>query len=200
MENKNYYKYIKYLIGAIILALGITLSLLSNVGAGAFDALNFSISKLLSISVGTAMYLTIFTIFTLAMILKPRVSYIFGFLLSLMTGFWIDVWMRIIPGVNGLLGGIIFFAIALILLPLGIALMIKSKMPLSPMDTLMLIMAEKTKKSISMMKTLMEVSFVILALIFGYYAGIGIGSISIGTVVLTFSIGPLIQIFLKLVK
>ena len=200
MENKNYYKYIKYLIGAIILALGITLSLLSNVGAGAFDALNFSISKLLNISVGTAMYLTIFTIFTIAMILKPRVSYIFGFLLSLMTGFWIDIWMQIIPGVNGLLGGITFFASSLILLPLGIALMIKSKMPLSPMDTLMLIIAEKTKKSISMMKTLMEVSFIILALIFGHYAGIGIGSISIGTVVITFSIGPLIQFFLKFVK
>jgi uncharacterized membrane protein YczE len=75
--------------------------------------------------------------------------------------------------------------------------MIQSKMPLSPMDTLMLILVDKIKKPISIMKTALEGSFVMFAILFGTLAGIGLGTISLGTVIITLSIGPLIQFAMK---
>ncbi len=198
VANKN--KILRYFIGAVVLALGITLSLLSNIGAGAFDALNYSLSVLLNITVGTAMYVSIFVIFVLTMILKPDLKYVLGFLLSLLTGFLIDFWMSIVVAPNTMMLSGLYFTASLILLPIGITFMIQSKMPLSPMDTLLIILIEKISKSVSSIKTVIEGSFVVLALVFGFTAGIGFGSISVGTIIITFSIGPLIQFFMKYIK
>jgi uncharacterized membrane protein YczE len=193
-------RFSKYFIGSLFLSLGIALSLYSDLGAGAFDAMNFATSVLLNISVGSAMYLSIFVVFLIAMVLKPNLLYIPGFFLTLMTGFFIDRWLGILPVPEFIILRTLYLGLAIMFLPIGIACMIRSKMPLSPMDNLMLILVEKLNKSVSLVKTSMEFTFVLLAVIFGYMAGIGTGSIALGTLIVTFTIGPSTQFCMKFIK
>jgi len=191
---------LKYLFGSVNLSLGIALSIYSDIGAGAFDAMNFALANLLNISVGSAMYIAIFSLFAFTMILKPDKKYVVGFLLTLITGFLVDRWLSVLPLPDHFYLQVVYFVLALFFLPYGIAFMIRSKMPLSPMDTLMLILVDKFNQSISKMKTTLEGTFVVLALLFGFLGKIGTGSISIGTIIITFSIGPLIQLAMRYIK
>ncbi len=189
-----------YVFGSFSLGLGITFALTSGVGSGAFDAMNYSISSLFDISVGDAMYLSLFTLFLASMLLKPDKKYIAGFIMSLMTGVFVNFWLSVLSMQDVALYQVTYFALSLFFAPLGITFMIRSEMPLSPMDTLMLILVEKLNASISFMKTSIEVVYVFIALLFGFVAGIGTGTISIGTIIITLSIGPLMEIFLKYIK
>lgn len=190
-----------YLVGSIILAFGIALSILSNLGAGAFDALNSNLSVFLKITLGEAMLISVLFCLTITMILKPKWIYFVGTLLTFIISFLLDWFVRIIPSVDNVFTlRAIYFIASLILLPLGIVFIIKSKMPLSPMDNLLVILVEKTKRSVTIVKTLIESSFTLLALIFGFGAGISFGAISIGTLIITFTIGPGIDLFMKVVK
>lgn len=196
-----FFRFGYYLIGSIILAFGIALSILSNLGAGAFDALNSNLSAFLKISLGKAMLISVLFCLTVTMILKPKWIYFVGTLLTFIISFLLDWFVRIIPSVENVFTlRVIYFIASLILLPLGIVFIIKSKMPLSPMDNLLVILVEKTKWSVTIVKTLIESSFTLLALIFGFSAGISFGAISIGTLIITFTIGPGIGLFMKVVK
>lgn len=193
--------FIYYITGSIILSLGIALSILSKLGAGAFDALNSNFSKLLNVSMGTAMYISILLIFIIIMILKPKKIYIIGVLLTGLIGFGVDTWSKIIPNIDSsMIMSMIYFGVSLIIIPLGVTFIIKSNLPLSPMDNLFVILVEKTKKSFGFIKTSLETSYAIIALIYGLSSNIGLGAISIGTVIITLTIGPGIEFFMKCVK
>ena len=190
-----------YSFGSFLLSLGITLSIFSNLGAGAFDALNSNFSNLINISIGNAMYISIILVYIMTMILRPKAIYFIGLLLTFLVGFGIDTWSQIIPDIGDTMGlRFMYFTASLILLPLGVTFIIKSKLPLSPMDNLLVIVVDKSKWSIALIKTLLEISYVLIALIYGISAGIGIGAISVGTVLITFGIGPGIAFFMKYVR
>ncbi len=193
-------KFIYYTIGTICLSLGITLAIFSNFGAGAFDAQNSNLSNLLNISIGQAMYISILTLYIITMILKPKTIYIVGVFLTSLVGFGIDIWSYIVPESNLIWLSTIYFIGSLFFLPLGVTFIIKSRLPLSPIDNLLIILDEKTKFSVGLIKTFIETSFALLACLFGFLAGVGFGTLSIGTIIITFSIGPGIEFFKKYIK
>ncbi|ERJ12200.1 YczE/YyaS/YitT family protein [Haloplasma contractile] len=189
-----------YLIGSAILSLGISLSLRSELGAGAFDALYYNLSKLVNIKPGTSMYIAIFMVYIITMILKPRKIYIVGYLLTGVVSAGVNIWLEIISKTTELGIQVFFFGSAVVLLPLGVTFIIQSKLPLSPMDNLLVILVEKTKGSVALIKTSIETSFAVTALIFGFAAGIGVGALSLGTIIITFVIGPGIGFYMKFIK
>lgn len=194
-------KIIYYSTGSIILSLGVTLSIMAKLGAGAFDALNNNLSKLIDTSMGNAMYLSIFLIYIITMLLKPKKIYVIGMLLTSLIGVGINVWSQIIPDIDyNIWERVLFFCVSLILLPIGVTFIIKSKLPLGPMDNLLLILVEKTKWSVAIIKTLIEGSYAIVALIYGICANVGVGALSIGTIIITLAIGPGIEFFMKYIK
>ncbi|QVK19018.1 hypothetical protein KHQ81_04735 [Mycoplasmatota bacterium] len=199
--KKTLRKVIYYCTGSIILSFGITLSILSELGAGAFDALNSNSSKLLNTSMGNAMYLSIFIVYIITMLLKPKKIYVIGMLLTSLIGVGINIWAQILPDVDySMWVRVLFFCGSLIFLPLGVTFIIRSKLPLGPMDNLLLILVEKTNWSVAVIKTLIEGSYAVIALIFGICANIGMGAVSIGTIIITLTVGPVIEFFMKFIK
>lgn len=193
-------KIIYYLLGTFTLALGITLSINAKLGAGAFDSMNNNLSQLLKVSLGTGMYISVLILFIITMILKPRKIYFLGVILTLLITIAVDLLMMFIPNVFIFSFRMLYFGFAIIFLPLGIAFIIRSRLPLSPMDNLLLILQEKIQMPVWVVKSIIEGSFAIIALIYGVIAGIGIGALSIGTIVITFTIGPGIDLFLRMIK
>ena len=112
-----------------------------------------------------------------------------------------DVWDIIIfgswmPSSTGI--EIISFLVGIIVLPLGLSFMVMSTYPAMVYDELTFVLMRLLKQQNFMYVRLgIEGFAIILATLFGLLAGIGFGSVNLGTVVISVTIGPLINIFLK---
>ncbi len=147
------------------------------------------------------MIITVIILFIITMILKPQFHYFFGFLLAIFVGLMIDLFSKVIPPVAGnLLFQILYFIFSLLSIAFGVALIIRSKLPMNAMDNLMMIIVNKTRKPVALIKILLETLYTLIALVLGFLSGIGFGAISIGTIVMTLVVGPLINGFLKVIK
>ena len=181
-----------YIIGLTFLSLGISVMILANLGAGAWDAMYVGLSELTGLSVGTWILLVgIFLILLNSLILK-KVPEFLSVITILIIGSLIDFWLLIIFSSfspEDIVVRIFMFIIALLIIALGISCYLQSNFARNPMDTLMMAIQFRTGKSLAFSKTIMEVTVFIIALLLG-------GPIGLGTIIVTLSIGPLIQLFI----
>ncbi|QFT87868.1 hypothetical protein FIU87_04300 [Bacillus sp. THAF10] len=180
-----------YLIGLFVLSFGISLTIKSNMGAGAWDALNVGLSTTFGLTVGSWVFIVgIILIGVNAWLHKSRPDYL-AIITIFLVGAFIDFWLiqvfpqwepeNFIMRLGILLAGMTIMAI-------GISAYLQSKFPVIPIDNLMLGIQNRLKVKMMTAKTIGEVCALIAALIFK-------GPIGIGTFIITFGIGPLIQIF-----
>ncbi|WP_078549898.1 YczE/YyaS/YitT family protein [Litchfieldia alkalitelluris] len=191
MIKTYYYRTLFYLIGLFVISLGISLTIVADLGAGAWDALNVGLSNIIGFTVGTwTIIVGIILIILNAILLKSRPAYLAIITITLI-GFFIDFWLiymfgDLVPTDFG--QKILLLILGIIALAFGIATYLQAKFPLSPIDQLMVAIRERLKVNLMVAKTIGEVTALILAFIFK-------GPIGIGTIIITFSIGPLIQLF-----
>jgi uncharacterized membrane protein YczE len=134
------------------------------------------------------------------MILKPRWQSFIGFGLSFVLSFMVDFFEILLPKTDNFFYRCGYFALGITAIAFGVALIIRSTYSPTPIDNLMVIVSEKTKLSVKWAKTLLEVIYAVIALALGFAAGIGTGAISIGTLIMTFTTGHIIGLFLKIIK
>jgi uncharacterized protein len=182
---------ISFLLGLIILSLGISFTILSGFGTGAWDALSVGLANLSGLTVGTWTILVgVVLIFINALLLKTRPEFI-AIITVLIIGYFIDFWLLVIfPNfsVESILLQFITLLIGVLLMGFGIATYLQGKFAVVPIDRFMLAIQKRFKVSLGVAKTIGEVT----ALIFAFIVG---GPIGIGTIIVTLSIGPMIQIF-----
>jgi len=189
--NNKVSRILVYVVGLYILAIGIDLMIIADLGTGAWDALNVGLNKHFGLTVGTwAQIVGIVVIFVNAY-LKKKLPEILPFLTMYILGSFIDLNLRLLQmEISNTLIAIITMLIGLLLMSIGIALYLQAKFGLNPVDGLVMIIKEKMGWSLRSAKTSAELGAFILAFILG-------GSIGIGTILVTFLIGPLLQFFYK---
>jgi uncharacterized membrane protein YczE len=181
-----------YIIGLSFLALGISVMILADLGAGAWDAMYVGLSDHTGLSVGTWILLVgIFLILLNSLILKKMPEFL-SVITILIIGSLIDFWLIVVfasfsPEDFAL--RVLMFIGAILIIALGISSYLQSNFARNPMDTLMMAIQYRTGRSLAFSKTVMEVTVLIIALLLG-------GPIGVGTFIVTFSIGPLIQLFI----
>lgn len=197
-------KYIRLSIYIIIYGIGIMLTGLgaisiirSELGAGAWDTVNNNLSIFAHITKGTAG--SIVNILILLFLIFYRKKYKFFFVLVPILGIAlaVDFWDLLIFKTYyplGLFTQMGFFTGGVAALSFGLALLINSPFPAGVFDELTLAFME-IFKSRSFFKTriFIEVFAVMFAIVLGYMAGIGLGAVSYGSVILAFVIGPIIN-------
>lgn len=185
---------VKYGMGLMLMGCGTVLMLKSDLGVAAFDALCMGMSRLVNFSTGKCcMTLGILMIFLNA-IMEKKIPNIFSFLTSLIVGTCIDFWMKMIGyNPNERVCQFFFLIIGILINTFGIALYISAGLSKGPIDQLMLNISNLLGISIRLGKTYIETIFLIIAL------GLK-GPIGIGTIVVTFVSGALIQKFLYTIK
>ncbi|OLO25594.1 membrane protein [Alkalihalophilus pseudofirmus] len=185
-----------YLIGLLILSIGITFTIIANLGAGAWDALNVGLSNRVGLTVGTWVILIgVILIIVNALIARARPE-IHSLLTVIVLGYFIDFWLLIVFQNIRLTELPIQAAVLLlgvILMGLGISTYLQADFAIIPIDRLMLNLKDLLRLPLMVAKTIAEITALIVALIVG-------GPIGIGTIVVTLSIGPLIQVFYRHVK
>lgn len=196
MDNKvfsnNYvYRLIFYFVGSIIIALGVSLTIISNFGTGAWDAVSAGMYNKLGLTVGTwvnivAVFLVILS--GIIMMKKPRIATL---ITSLIIGTFIDIWLTIFNNVNlnTTLFRFVTSAVGIVVISFGVAMYLVSNLPPSPIDYFMVCIKERFNISYSIAKIIAEGIGIGIALIVG-------GPIGLGTIIIFLFMGSIIDFFL----
>jgi len=196
MKKLRMGQYFFYGLGLIILALGIALTIQSQLGTSPFDALLVGLSENIGFTVGSwEIILALIIIIMNSLLIKKRPEFL-GLVSAILTGVGIDLWLKLIETLIApelWIGKLISYIIGLILIGLGTAMYLYTNFAPAPIDQLMLIIRELTKISILFSRTLQYLLFMILAIIFG-------GPIGIGTVITLFLGGPILSFFMPIVE
>lgn len=180
---------ISYVIGLFILSLGISFTIKSGLGAGAWDALAVGLSGMTGFTVGTWVILIgVILIFVNAILGKSKPQYI-SIITVLITGYFIDFWLIIVLpnfSVATLLFQFTVLLSGVVLMGIGIATYLQGRFAVIPIDGFMLAIQKRLKVNLMISKTIGEIVALILAFIVG-------GPIGIGTITVTLFIGPMIQ-------
>ena len=115
-----------------------------------------------------------------------RLPKIGTFLDMVLTGIFIDLFNFWLPTVNGFFPQLIAFCIGLFLIGFGCGMYIVANLGVGPRDTLMLLFTNKLGWKVGRARTIMEVTVAIVGFLLG-------GPIGIGTVIMSFGLGPIVQ-------
>lgn len=155
-------------------------------------SINFAIADILNTKVSLAISMTAFLVLIITAYIRKGFIRITTFITSVIMGLFTDVWVKVVDliPVDTILNKLILFIVGMILVCLGIALYMIPKLPTNPTDDLMVALTEK-KLSIKKSKMIIDIICIVLAFILK-------GPIGIGTIVLTFLVGPMVDMFYKI--
>lgn len=184
-------RWLFFFIGLIVLGLGVTLTIKGQqFGVGSWDVLHIGLFKQLGLSIGLwsiIMGLLIITISSIGLREFPKIG---TFANMTCVGLFIDLFNWLIPNPETLFTQLIVFIIGVLLMAAGAGIYISARLGAGPRDSLMLVITKKFNSSIAVSRTIMEICVAVI----GYLLG---GPIGVGTVIITFALGPVIQITLK---
>src|SRR5690625_3547198 len=181
-----------YLIGLIMLTLGIALSVLSMLGTSPFDALLVGLFRTFGLTIGSwEIVVGFIMVMGNALVDRKRPEY-FALITSFVTGIGIDSWLFILNFWNlpeTFIWKWLFLLFGIIFTGLGIAIYLQSEIAPNPMDRTMLIISRITGWNITYSRAAINLLLVITAFFFG-------GSIGIGTLINAITVGMIISFFL----
>ncbi|MCY8235474.1 YczE/YyaS/YitT family protein [Priestia endophytica] len=188
----NAFTLVFYSIGILLLTLGISLTIKANLGTSPFDALLVGLSHNIGLTVGSwEVVISFVLIFTNACLKKQKPKFL-GLVTAFMTGVCIDFWLFLIKTLENP-SQFLVFTVGLIIIGIGTAVYLHTNFAPIPLDHLMLIITERTGISIRLSKTVLYVTFLLLAFLLH-------GPIGIGTLLTVGLGGPLLQFFMPLTR
>ena len=183
-----------YLLGLFIIALGASGVIISNVGAGAWDAVNVGLSQQFGLTTGNWLIIIGFLILLFnAFLLKKPIDFT-AFLTSFLLGFMIDFWMLLIFDslvVETALLNILLFTAGFIVMCFGAGTYLQANFAPTPIDSLMLAVSQKFNLSLGRARLYCEIFAVLLGLAVS-------GPVSVGTVIIAVFIGYGVQATVKI--
>ncbi|EFI67880.1 YyaS [Lysinibacillus fusiformis ZC1] len=187
-------KYVFYVVGILILTLGISLTIQSKLGTSPFDALLVGLSKNVGLTVGSwEILLALLLIGSNSLLARTRPE-ILGLLTALITGIGIDIWLFLLHDVVSpdlWFSQAVCFITGLVIVGLGTATYLHTNFAPIPVDRLTLIIKELTRKTVFFSRTLIYILFLMLAIIFN-------GPIGVGTLLTVFLGGYILHFFMPI--
>lgn len=180
-----------FTLGLLVLTLGVALIIKSNLGASAWDALAVGESRMFGLTIGTCVFINgIVLIFINAFLLKKRPEILAAatiFVIGMLIDFWLLVVLKdfspqaVFLQYTALISGILTMGI-------GVAIYLQAKFPSSPMDTLMVAIHTRFNLNLRTSRIISETFALLLAFLFK-------GAIGVGTIIVTASLGFVVQYF-----
>lgn len=178
-------RFIVFVVGMNVLAIGIILNTKSLLGVGSINTLPYALANILSVSLETMttmVYLVFIIIqlillkrFDLQVIIQLPFSFIFGYLID-----FYDLFFSYEP--TAFYMQIVILIIAIVLTALGAFLMVLGDIVLNPADGLVHTIGKVTNKDFGFVKNIADLVFIVLTVVIclvtkGYILGIGIGTV-----------------------
>jgi len=192
---KNFFvRLINMVIGLFLYALGIVITMRANIGFAPWEVFQSGIAKTMELSIGLV---TIFVGLVIIVVVKIMGEQIGLGTISnmLLIGLFMDVilYIDVIPIINNIFYSSIMLIIGLFVISIGSYFYIKTAFGAGPRDSLMVVLARRTKIPVGICRSLIELSVTL----FGWLLG---GMVGIGTVMSVIAIGFCIQITFKVFR
>jgi uncharacterized protein len=176
--------------GLFLFATGIVLLLESHLGLSPWDVLNQGVSEHSPLSFGTANIAVAVAVLLLAWALKARIG-VGTIANALCIGLMVDG-LRLIGAVDGLsqqplAPRIVMMVGGILTIGIGSAFYIGAGMGAGPRDSLMLVLAKRTRTRPGIVRTAIEVTVTVVGFALG-------GTVGIGTLAFAVGIGPAVEL------
>ncbi len=186
-----------YLLGIFVTGLGANLIIRSSFGAGAWDAVAENLSQLSKVELAVAGGFVNLIILSFVIVYNKKLKFLIGLIPIIGIFFSIHFWDIIVLDTfypETILLKSLFIIGGTFAISLGLGAIIISTFPAMVYDELTIALMTILKiPSFFKTRILIELFAVILASVLGYFAGIGLGVVGYGTIVISFTIGPLIS-------
>lgn len=184
-------KVIVVVVGLVFLALGASILGASGFGVDPYTAMNFGIGDVTGWGVGNAQLLVNAILFVFVILNKPKVIGLGTVINMVCVGYWVQMFSgflndgpinlqaNIVMMIVGLVVGVLIFS-------LGVTLYVDAGLGQSPYDAVTPILTEKLGRSYTTVRTVQDVSVLLLAMACAGFSYVGIGTIicALGTGVL----------------
>ncbi|SDI12991.1 Uncharacterized membrane protein YczE [Planococcus glaciei] len=191
--KKPYANFAFFLLGIMGLALGISLTILSDLGTSPFDAVLVGLSIKVGLTVGSwEVLLAVLMIGCNSLLTRHRPE-VMGLITAVITGVGIDLWLFLLGSVvtpEIWSAKAICFTFGLVLIGAGTATYLLTNFAPIPIDRLTLIIKDLTRTDLFVSRTLIYLGFLIVAFLVG-------GPIGIGTVLTVCFGGLILNFFMK---
>lgn len=184
------YRLAFFVIGLFVLAFGVTLTIKADLGAGAWDALNVGLTTQIGLTVGSWIFIVGILVILLNAIIMREAPKVLGVFTILLVGFFVDFWMLYVFqdfSLQNMFYKMLILLSGILTIAIGVSIYLQTSFPANPIDQLMITLHRRFGLSLMAAKTIGEVGALVLALLFA-------GPIGLGTIIITFAIGPLIQV------
>ena len=177
-------RFMIYLLGLLIMSLGIVLLILADLGPSPWDVLHVGLYYKFGLTIGSWNIIAGFFILGTSAIISKSIPQFGAFLNMILVGLFIDMYLMIpfLHTPSTLTGKVVMFAAALLINCYGMGLYISAQLGAGPRDSLMLAITSKTGWKVGKVRSTMEV----LVLIVGWLLG---GPLFWGTIVISLMIG-----------
>ena len=189
-------KYIFYVVGILLLTLGISLTIQSGLGTSPFDALLVGLSKSVGLTVGSWEVIIALILIGCNSLLQKQRPEVLGLLTALITGIGIDMWLFLSHNLvtpELWYSKVVCFGIGLVVIGLGTATYLHTNFAPIPVDRLTFIIQKLTRTNIFFARTFIYLVFLIMAIIFH-------GPIGVGTLLTVCFGGLLLNYFMPVTK
>lgn len=187
MKRLTYWRWIFYIVGLIVVSLGITMTIKGyRLGVGPWDVFHIGLQQNLGLTIGSwSIIAGLVIIVTTAFYMKkwPQIG---TWLNMLLLGLFIDFFNWLIPDFESLIAQTVIFIFGIVVMSYGIGLYVCPNIGAGPRDSLMLIFVEKFNVSIKFVRTMIEVVVAILGWILG-------GPVGAGTIIIALFIGQFVH-------
>lgn len=189
-------KYVFYVLGILILTLGISFTIQSDLGTSPFDALLVGLSRNVGLTVGSWEIIIALLLICCNSFLKRQRPEVLGLLTAFITGIGIDMWLFLLHNLitpEQWYSKAVCFGIGLVVIGLGTATYLHTNFAPIPVDRLTLILQELTRTNLFVSRTFIYLVFLIMAMILN-------GPIGIGTLLTVCLGGLLLNYFMPLTE
>lgn len=186
--KKQLIKWTIFFAGLFVLSYGVVLTIIADLGVSPWDVFHLGIANVTNMSVGLVVVITGAVIVLIVCYYLRKAPQIGTVLNMLFIGIFIDLIMNsfLMFTVNTWAESVLVLILGTFLFGFGGGLYISSKAGAGPRDGLVLLLHVKKGWSIGLVRTLMELS----ALVIGLFLG---GPVGLGTIFISFTIGPIME-------
>jgi uncharacterized membrane protein YczE len=192
LKSLNVANLTRLMVGLCVCGFGLTLMLQAHLGLSPWDVLSQGVSIRLGIAFGTASILigAVVLLFWIPLRNRPGFGTIAN---AILIGTWANLFITLIPRSTNYLQSAGMFLAGLVLVGAASGLYISANLGAGPRDGLMLGLATKLGKPIWIVRTLVELT----VLLIGWALG---GQFREGTIIFAFTIGWLMQRSMRLFR
>lgn len=183
--STNILRWIFFMGGLMILALGVTLTIKgSMLGVGSWDVLHIGLANY-GLTIGTWAIVTGIIVLVIGIYFNKEMPKFGTWINMFSVGLFIDLFNWLLPDVEGLFLQTCMFVLGILLLGFGCGMYIVANFGAGPRDSLMILLTQRLGWSVTKARTVMEVSVAVVGFAIG-------GPVGIGTVFMAFGLGPIV--------